>query len=274
MKKLLCLIVFLPTLFSCDAIWHNGATKLLDRIFEIARIKDVNSIEKAIARSNLWIRPALLERWHAYYLLDRGQRGEFAKLFQDSDLAKVKWPKLRHYDVVVILGGAAARAQIRVNFLIKLANAGITFDKIYLLGSTRKLKDGSGEDKELVPILMANQLKADEMAMVEYLWQQTIKPESLSLIPVTSFKAVEHVDGTRAGLADTLALVIKHTKITKGESFLLISNNPYVCLHDAIAKKQLKHYEVTIETVGDAMGEDPVEHVLDSVAKCLLNMQG
>lgn len=273
MKKLLLLIAFLPTIFSCEAIWnHDGPTQLLMDIFKIARVKNTNTIEAAIKRTSSWIRPKFMERWHAYKVLDKGQRVELIKLIKHSDLAMVKLPKLNHYNIVVILGGATARAEIRVDLLIKLAKEGITFDKIYLFGSTRNLKDGSNEDKKIVPILKEKNSKIEEIAMVEYLWQQATKPESLEFLPVSIFKAGKKPDGTRAGLAETLSIMIKNTEIAKGTSFLFISNNPYICFHDAIAKRILKPYKVSVETVGAAMGEDTAENILDSVARCLINI--
>jgi hypothetical protein len=141
MKKLLGILIFWPVIFGCESIWDNGPTQLLKEIFAITKIKDTEDLEKAIKKSTFrWIRPKFMERWHSYSLLDKSQRNELEKLIKNSDLAKVKMPKKNHYDVVVVLGGVAERVQMRINFLINLHNQGVTFDKIYLLGSTRNIK--------------------------------------------------------------------------------------------------------------------------------------
>ena len=54
---------------------------------------------------------------------------------------------------------------------------------------------------------------------------------------------------------------------------MLVTNNPYICMHDAVAKKVLEPYEVNVETVGAAMEGEELEDVLDSIARCLYNLQ-
>jgi len=116
-------------------------------------------------------------------------------------------------------------------------------------------------------------LKQKNIALDEYLWQQTPMPESLKTFPIKLYKASKRSYGVRPTLYDALMVMVNNAKITKGESFLLITNNPYICMHDAVAKKVLAPYEVNIETVGAAMEKESPEDVLDSIARGLYNLQ-
>jgi hypothetical protein len=180
-------------------------------------------------------------------------------------------PKEKHYNAVVICCGWFSVTQRRIDFLIKLHNKGITFDKIYLLGTVRSLRNGPEDERKLIPLLKQKKITLDEMSMIEYLWQQTAIPDSLKSIPIKSHKAVKGLDG-RPTQHDALTVMVNNTKIIKGEKFLIITNNPYICMHDAIAKKVLGPYEINVETVGPAMEAESIEDVLDSIARCLYNL--
>ncbi len=280
MKKILLLVFLFPATFASNAIWKIGAgadsgpTQLLKNIFEITKIKNDGNIENVIKQTSFrWLRPKFMERWHRYCSLDREQKKELGELIKNSVLDKEKLPKQKHYDVLVVCCGWYPIIQKRIDFLIKLHNQGITFDKIYLLGTTRPLKNGPDDEKKLIPLLKQKNIKLNEMAMIEYLWHQTLMPDSLRSIPVELFNATKSSDGFRATMADVLKVMINNIKITKGSNFLLVTNNPYICMHDAVAKKVLEPYEVNVETVGAAMEGEELEDVLDSIARCLYNLQ-
>lgn len=280
MKKILLLLVLLPATFACNAIWKvgpaadSGPTQLLKDIFTITKIKNDDNLENIIKQTSFkWLRPKFMERWHSYCLLDRGQKRELAKLIKNSVFYKEKLPKRKHYDALFLCCGLCCNMQKRIDFLIKLHNQGITFDKIYLLGTTHHLRNGHDEEKKLVPILNQKNINLNEMAMAEYLWQQTPMPDSLRLIPVESFKAVRHSDGFSSKMHCALKVMVNSIKITKGKSFLFVTNNPYICMHDAIAKNALAPYEVNVETVGAAMESEQLEVVLGRIARCLYNLQ-
>ena len=282
MKKLLLLLLplLVHTSFSCDAIWKignggdSGPTQLLKDVFEITKIKNNGNLENAVRQTQFkWLRPKFMERWHHYRLLDKGQKRDLEKLIRDSVLAKEKMPKRKHYDTVIVCCGWSAVAQRRIDFLVKLYKQGFTFDKFYLLGCERSLKSGPEEEKKLIPLLKQKNIALEEVAMVEYLWQQTPMPESLKTFPIKLYKASKRSYGVRPTLYDALMVMVNNAKITKGESFLLITNNPYICMHDAVAKKVLAPYEVNIETVGAAMEKESPEDVLDSIARGLYNLQ-
>ncbi len=265
---------FLPAMFGCEAIWNNGPTQLLRDIFAITEITNVEDLASATQQSNFrWIRPKGLERWHLYSILDDGQRSKLTKKIKHSAVAKVKMPQQKHYAAVAVHGATTTRVKTRIEFLLKLARQGITWDKIYLLGSTRDLNTGPEADQRMATVLKAKALPMTEMAMIEYLWQQAIKPRSCKAIPVVSIQSGQRPDGTRANTDDTLIDMAKNIDHVKGKSILFISNNPYICYQDAVAKRVLKLYAVIIETVGDAMHGESMENVLDTIARCLTNMQ-
>jgi len=274
MKKILLALTFISSIFSCEAIWNNGPTQLLKDIFKIMDVSGVETLETAVQQSNFrWIRPKGLERWDVYSLLDNTQRVALTKKIKHSSLAREKLPLKKHYDALVILGATTARVKSRIEFLNKLHKQGITFDKIYLLGSTRDLKIGTESDKEMAKTLEAKNLEATEMNMINELWLQA-RPDSLKNILVVAVQAQQRPDGTRANTEDTLKDMMIDFVETKGKSILFISNNPYICYQDAVEKKVLKPYGIAVETVGEAMAkEETMENVLDTVARCLTNIQ-
>ncbi len=261
-------------IFGCETIWNNGPTQLLRDIFKITETSGVEQLETAVEQSKFkWVRPKELELWHVYSVLNRPQRMALTKIIKHSDLAKEKLPQKQHYDAVVVLGAATSRARVRVEFLIKLYKMGITWDKVYLLGSTRDLRTGKGTDQQMAQTLGNNGIAPTEIEMVKYTWQEIQMPESLRDIPVQPIQAGERADGNRAELEDTLAELLKVAGDIQGKNFLFIANNPYICFLDAEAKRVLEKSGVNVETVGEEMKAEPMENVLDAVVKCLINMQ-
>lgn len=275
MKKIFLSLVFLSSLFSCEAIWNNGPTSLLKDIFKIMDVKGVENLEIAVQQSNFrWIRPKGLELWDRQYsLLDTEKRAQLEKVVRDSALAKVKMPCQKHYDAIVIMGATTSRVKSRIEFLNMLHRQGIACDKMYLLGSSRDLKIGSDADKDMAKTLEAKNIDATETNMMNELWLQE-RPEALKDMLVVAVQASQRPDGMRASAEDTLKSMAIDFGDVNGKSFLFISNNPYIPYQDAVVKKVLAPYGIRIETVGEAMGaQTTMENVLDTVARCLTNIQ-
>ena len=275
MKKFFITLAFVSTLFSCETIWNNGPTQLLKDIFEVTKTIGVEKLESAVKQSNFrWIRPKGFELWDVYSLFDDVQRAKLTEIVKNSSVAKAKLPTKKHYDAVVIFGATTPRVQDRIAFLMKLQQQGITWNKVYLLGSTRNLKIGNEADKTMAKVLETNGAAATEMAMVNEIWQQTPKPDSFKDIPTVSIQSGQQPDGTRASTEDTLREMTKDFGDVKDKDFLFISNNPYIPYQDAVTKKVLGQYGMSIETVGEAMtATTTMENVLDTVARCLTNIQ-
>lgn len=274
MKRLAVLISLLPMAFGCDAIWNNGPTQLLRDIFKITEIENVENLEYATKQSNFrWIRPKGLERWHLYSILLDHQRVKLEKIIKNSALSKEKMPTKKHYYAVVILGATTTRVSTRMEFLLKLAKSGVTWEKVFLLGSDRDLNTGPEADQRMAEFLKLRESQETEMAMMEYLWSQFNKPKFCQDMKAISAQAGKRPDGTRAGTEDILMELVKIMGDVKGQSILFISNNPYICFQDAVVKRVLKHHNINTETVGDAMsGGESMENVLDTVARCLTNI--
>lgn len=274
MKKLAVLIAILPAIFGCEAIWNNGPTQLLKDIFKVTEIDNVDDLKFATQQANFrWIRPKGYERWHIYSILNDSQRAKLTKIIKKSDLAKVKMPTKKHYHAVVVLGATTTRVKTRLEFLMKLANSGVTWDMVFLLGSTRDLNIGNDHDQKMAIFLRMMGVPETESVMMDYLWKQLNKPDFCLNIPVISIQSGNRADGTRANTEDTLIEMVKNIQNTQGKSILFISNNPYICYQDAVAKKVLNSFGVLVETVGDAMdSSESMENVLDTVARCLTNI--
>jgi len=274
MKKFFITLAFVSTLFSCETIWNNGPTQLLKDIFHIMDVDGVKNLESAVKQSNFrWIRPKGFELWDVYSLFDDEQRAKLTEIVKNSSLAKAKLPTKKHYDAVVIFGATTPRVQDRIAFLMKLQQQGITWNKVYLLGSTRNLKIGNEADKAMAKVLETKGAATTEMAMVNEIWQQIPKPDSFKEIPTVSIQSGQQPDGTRASTEDTLREMTKDFGDVKDKDFLFISNNPYIPYQDAVTKKVLGQYGMSIETVGEAMtASTTMENVLDTVARCLTNI--
>ncbi|MEI6628123.1 MAG: hypothetical protein WCN27_01775 [Alphaproteobacteria bacterium] len=150
MKKLAVLVAILPAVFGCEAIWNNGPTQLLRDIFEISEIDNVDDLKFATQQANFrWIRPKGYERWHIYSILNDSQREKLTKIIKKSALAKAKMPTKKHYHAVVVLGATTARVKKRMEFLMQLANHGVTWEKVFLLGSTRDLNVGTEQGQRM-----------------------------------------------------------------------------------------------------------------------------
>ncbi len=274
MKELAVLIAFLPAVFGCEAIWNNGPTQLLRDIFEITEIDNVEDFKFATQQANFrWIRPKGYERWHIYSILNDSQRAKLTKIINKSALAKAKMPTKKHYHAVVVFGATTTRVKTRMEFLMKLANQGVTWDKVFLLGSTRDLNTGPDHDQKMAIFLKMMGEAETEMVMLEYLWKQLNKPKFCLNIPVISIQSGNRSDGTRANTEDTLVEMVKKIENAQGKNILFISNNPYICYQDAVAKKVLNSFGVLVETVGEAMvSGESMENVLDTTASCLTNI--
>ncbi len=274
MKKLAVLVAILPAVFGCEAIWNNGPTQLLRDIFEISEIDNVDDLKFVTQQANFrWIRPKGYERWHIYSILNDSQREKLTKIIKKSALAKAKMPTKKHYHAVVVLGATTARVKNRMEFLMQLANHGVTWDKVFLLGSTRDLNVGTEQDQRMAIFLKKMGSAETEMFMMQYLWSQINKPKFCASIPVISIQSGNRADGTRANTEDSLVEMAKNIDSAQGKNILFISNNPYICYQDAVAKKILNSFGVSVETVGEGMSsEESMENVLDTVAKCLTKM--
>ena len=280
MKKILFVLVITHSLFSSEAIWNNGPTQLLKDIFAIMGIEGVENLETAARQADFrWSRPKNLEYWDFYTLSEGDQRKALVKKIKESALVKAKIPSKKHYYAVVVLGATAGTVKARIAFLLGLYDkAGISFDKIYLLGSTRDLKVGNKSDKEMVKTLEKKGLATTEIEMMNEIWQQTQMPDALKQIPVVQVQAGERSDGMRASTEDTIMEMVKDGQNLKGKSFLFVSDNPYICFQDAIAKKTLTPYGIEVETVGEGVNnqkmlDEKIENVLHSVARCLTNVK-
>jgi len=239
-------------------------------------VSGVEKLETAFQQSNFrWIRPKGLELWEPQYsLLDDTQRLALTKTVSKSDLAKEKLPCKKHYDAIVVLGATTTRVKSRIEFFSRIHKLGITCDKIYLLGSTRDLKIGTQADKEMAKALEEKGAEATEMAMMKEFWQQNAELKLIEHIPVVAIQSGQREDGTRANTEDTLRDMVKDFGDAKDKNFLFISNNPYIPYQDAVAKKVLGSSGANIETVGQAMtSSTTMENVLDTVARCLTNIQ-
>ena len=269
--KLLILLMFFPGVFCSEVIWKNGPTDLLKEIFKIAEIKNADDLESVTSQcTSKWLRPRFMTKWHKYSLLDNYKKEKLIKLIKSSELAKERPPTQKHYNAVIIMGYTKNHLQKRIDYLIKLFEQGIVFDKIYLLGSTRKLKI-STEFEQNSPQNFSN-----KNIQMEDLLTQTHKSELLKKIPLEIIKVHKistHFGATSEKLLKTV--MERYKGETKGKKILIIADGHSAGSRASLAERVLEPYQVELETVWQASSIDneSIEEMLLGIAKCLLHLR-
>lgn len=268
--KLLILLMFLPGVFCSEVIWKNGPTDLLREIFKITEIKNADDLESVTSQcTSKWLRPRFMTKWHKYSLLDNRKKEKLIKLIKSSELAKERPPTRKHYDAVIIMGYSKDHLQKRIDYLIKLFEQGIVFDKIYLLGSTRKLKISTEFEQSVAPNF------SNKNILIEDLWAQTNKSELLKKIPFEIIKV--HKISTQFGATSEKLLktvMERYNGETKGRKFLIIADGHSAGSRASLAESVLEPYQVELDTVWQASSIDyeTIEDMLVGIAKCLLHL--
>lgn len=269
--NLLLLLAILPGIFGSEVIWKNGPTDLLREIFKITEIKNVDDLESVISQTtSKWLRPRFMEKWHGYSLLDKHKKEELTKLIKGSDLSKERPPKQKHYSAAIIMGYSKERIQKRINYLIKLCEQGIVFDKIYFLGATRNFKI-STEVGQSAP---SNFSKKN--VPIEDLWDQTSKSELFKKIPIEIIKV--HKISTKFGATSEklLKTVMERYKgETRGKKILIVADGRSAGSRASLSERVLKPYGIEPETVWQAcsIDDESIEDVLVGISKCLLHLR-
>ncbi len=269
--KLLLLLVILPGIFGSEIIWKNGPTDLLREIFKITEIKNVEDLESVVSQTtSKWLRPRFMEKWHGYSLLDKHRKEELTKLIRASDLAKERPPLQKHYSAAIIMGYSKERVQKRINYLINLCEQGIVFDKIYLLGATRKFKISTEVGQSASPNFYKKGVS------IEDLWDQASKSELFKKIPTEIIKI--HKISTKFGATSEKLLktvMERYNGETKGKKILIIADGRSAGSRASLAERALEPYEVELETVWQASSIDgeSIEDILVGIAKCLLYLR-
>ncbi len=269
--RLLLLLVIIPSIFGSEVIWKNGPTDFLKEIFKITEIKNVDDLESAISQSSSkWLRPKFMEKWHGYSFLDKHKKEELTKLIKASDLAKERPPKQKHYNAAIIIGYTTERIQKRINYLIKLCEQGIVFDKIYLLSATRNFKISTEVGQSAVSSLSKKNIP------IEDLWDQASKSELFKEVPIEIIK-IHKISNNFGVTSEKLLKTVmeRYNGETKGKKILLVADARSAGSKSSLAEKVLEPYEIELETVwqGCSIDNESIESILVGIAKCLLHLR-
>ncbi len=269
--RLLLMLAILPGIFGSDVVWKNGPTDFLREIFKITEIKNVYDLESAVSQTtSKWLKPKFMQKWHGYSLLDKCKKEGLTKLIMGSELAKGRQPKQKHYDAAIIIGYRKERIQKRINYLIKLCEQGIVFDRIYLLGSTRNLKISTEVGKS------SSSTFSKKNVPIEDLWDEVAKPNSLKKVQVEIIKIHKILTEFGATSAKLLRTVMeRYNGETKGKKFLIVTDGRSACSRASLSEKVLEPYEIELETVWQAcsIDDESIEDVLVGISKCLLHLR-
>jgi hypothetical protein len=214
--------------------------------------------------------PQLKESIRELWIQAGKERWEFDSRYEEEK--ELLWPlfsKLHllepvtaakpQYDYALVHGALLSTVEKRLDFLISEWSRGVRFNELVFLTGRR-------------PLLPAEQEKVGapfETDMVKWVYEKASMPVEMRNLLVT-FVDAQCKEGRRPRTEDTV-----HTWLSSHPlpgSCLAVSNQPYVCYQDGVAKRLFPD-PFTIETIGCGVFSDPkVGLLLDTVAKWLNQM--
>ena len=257
-------------------------TPALLNLLNFLQVQHDGSLESIVkATQQAWLRPKDKERWEIAERYEN-KREELLNHFSLVGIVDNIKPTNKHYDYVILLGCTAPTFRKRIAHLVKLFNAGTSFDKIVLLGSQRSLDSNLESVEELLDAhnkwlsfkpdwQQPASMPTTEIEMMKMIIDQTKLPSELSIVPFIFVDTPMQIagDGTirRATTADTIAQWLSASP--KPGSCILISSQPYVGYQDAVARTNLP-LSFTVDTVGLEAGmKEKIVTYLDSLARWL-----
>ena len=227
----------------------NGTpSETLLRLLELTEQDHHNTLESIVEatqnRDTGWLRVG--ERWHEqeerYSLKARNKIKQLAR--QLGYLEEIL-PKKTHYHRVAVLGATSTALIQRFNFLVKLHQAGVKFDKLVFLGSSRNLTEPA-TDANLIEKMVEAGFELDEAGLMRYFWERMIEiPVDLREKEVEFIRA-DGQDGYRANTQDTIKewmrsdANLEDSEFTEEACILFISSQPYASYQGKVAEMCLK----------------------------------
>ncbi len=218
----------LPSAEAVEAVQNCPCAQLLEK-FGISPY--ASKAEIVLEAQRLWLQRDR-ERWEFDQRFEP-MKAELMPLFDRMGMLQKAEPKRSSYDYVLVVGALAQTVESRVGYLADLIAQGMEVREIVFLTGER-------------PLLPSEREKTGaetERQMAEWVYSRSELPRS---IPVRFIDAP--MNGTkRPGLADTITLWLEGNP--KAGSFLLLSSQPYLGYHQAIAS-----YFLNEGFEGDAAG--------------------
>ncbi|HSX26123.1 MAG TPA: hypothetical protein VLE89_03860 [Chlamydiales bacterium] len=233
-----------------------------EQLFELFGISPQAMPAEIVAETHrLWAQPSK-ERWE-YDRRFEELRAQLWPLFDELHLLQAQKPQKMHYHYALVVGALLSRVEDRVHFLTDLYKEGIQFDQIVFLTGERPLLDA---EQSLTGL-------KTEREMAEWVYARSDLPKEIPVLFIDApmkkgSKTTYYLNRiARPGLNDTLFFWLK-TNPTPGDA-LLISSQPYLNYHQAVAEHHLPD-PFTVEPAGPAASPTAsVALILDTLAKQL-----
>ncbi|AXK60704.1 hypothetical protein [Candidatus Chromulinivorax destructor] len=262
---------------TCNKSIVNEQGHPTDVLLQLLSLTDIEhdgslaSIVQATQKADSgWMRKEGCERWD---IVDTNvaNQNDFFDLFHKLHLVDEIVPQQQQYDYVLLMGAAYDRIASRLQYAIQLCKQGVRFDNVVILSGARPLTDAeitalqrdyNFKDSAAVP--------ATEAELMQFVYDTIKKPENMDHIPVVLINAPMKITKNgalaRPTTGDTVIEWMKLNPVVG--SCLVISNQPYVCYQDSVAKTLLPH-DFTVETVGEKSHDVTIGIYLDTLARNL-----
>lgn len=257
MKKIFvfCLLLIAPYLHAAEPVITPELLTLLDH-FKIQHDGSLASITESTQKA--WLRPKGKERWETDDPYNAEDRHAVLDYYEKTGKFQEKRPSKPSYKTALLCGATVFRMEIRLHFFERLIREGVQVEKVVLLTGARKL------DPTVENIPEGCLTEGD--AMVE-LWKES------TLSKTIPWKHLQHplIDlARRPGAYDTLHLWASEEP---SEPVLIVTNQPYCCYYEAVAKAALPaglEYEVVGESADPASQKTDI--LLDNLARWIYTM--
>ncbi len=209
-----------------------------------------------------WITSPGKERWQIQDTLTPKQRKAVLDYGTKAGFFREIKPAHQRYDYAIVLGAWVPRMEKRMDYLVKIASAGVRFKRVILLSGARPLDPETDG--------MAQHCKTEGDAL-EFLW----KAQPLS--KQVPWKHFQHplIQTTKGKVRPTTADTFRYwlSKKPKAGSCFVVSNQPY-CHYQQLIIENILPPKFTYETIGPAVkpSDENATVLLDTIARCLYEM--
>jgi hypothetical protein len=247
--------------------------------FKVDHNGDLSSIVDATQKK--WLRASGQERWQIDEI-EVAQKNKVVELLKQLKCMDEIKPLNKNYDYCLLMGGLAARFQLRFAYLLDLWKQGIRFKNLIILGGQRP-RDLQIENEEVflknLPYQVNKNWKFDgkfpetESEINKFIYNQMDFPKEFNEFVNVQFidaKMKINSDGSlsRPNTGDTMHEWVK-TNPKPGKCLVISTFNPYIGYQDSVVKTYISEL-FEIETVGqESLLNEKISVYLDTIARWL-----
>lgn len=243
------------------------ATPLQDRALNPQKVRELASALGIAPDADLvtetqarWLRKSGTERWEMEQLPEEKQT-LVLNWAKQNGLLKEWRPSSTTYETALLLGATTSAMQMRLNFLSKLWNEGVRFQKIVWLTGERPLDpkvDGLTSET------------GTESGAARLIWERSALPEEMKKLPTLFIAVPMKENGQRPVTQDTIEAWLKTEP--NCEKALFVSNQPFCSYQFAVIASRLPP-ELLFDVVGPEAKNPSAAAILDSVARELYSQK-